>query len=158
MSWSRDGRLLAVGHQDGRVFVWDVERGRLASVLEGHTSNVVYCQFAPAGHLLATHSWDGTVRLWDAATGEPLVSTLSNGCPAFAHDGHQLAFVDGPTLGVWDVVHGQDLRTLNPGLIGNRTETATNDWVRAAQFSPDGRLAALAARGGVHLYETSSAP
>ena len=27
MSWSDDGRLLAAGRQDGRVFVWDVERG-----------------------------------------------------------------------------------------------------------------------------------
>jgi eukaryotic-like serine/threonine-protein kinase len=156
MSWSRDGRLLAVGHDDGRVFVWDVERGRLASVLQGHTAHVVGCQFAPERHLLATHSWDGTVRLWDAATGEPLVSaTLNNGRSGFAPDGRRLAFLDGPTLGVWDVAHGQDVRTLDPGLIGNRTETAAQDGVNAAEFSPDGRLAALATHGGVHLYEAS---
>jgi len=155
MSWSRDGRLLAVGHGDGRVFVWDVERGRLASVLQGHTWAVISCHFAPEGHLLATHSWDGTVRLWDAAMGEPLLSTLSNGSLNFGSDGRRLAFLDGPTLVVWDVAHGQDVLTLNPGLIGNRTETATNGWVNAAQFSPDGRLAALGTRNGVHLYEAS---
>ena len=43
-----------------RVFVWDVDRGRLASVLQGHTNNVVRCMFAPAGYLLATLSWDGS--------------------------------------------------------------------------------------------------
>jgi serine/threonine protein kinase/WD40 repeat protein len=155
MSWSQDGRLLAVGHEDGRVFVWHVELGRLVSVLQGHTWSVVNCQFAPRGHLLATHSWDGTVRLWDAATGETLVSTLSNGCPRFAPDGRGLAFLDGPTLGVWDVAHGEDMRTINPDLIGNRTESKLRDWVAAAQFSPDGRLAALATRGCVHLYEAS---
>ena len=155
ITWSRDGRLLAVGHTDGRVFVWDVKRGQLASVLQGHTSDVVNCQFAPAGHLLATHGWDGTVRLWDAAAGEPLVGTASDGCPGFAPDGRRLAFFDGTTLGVWDVAHGQDVLTLNPGLIGNRTETRTNHWVQAAQFSPDGRLAALGTRDGVYLYDAS---
>src|SRR5262249_30585950 len=55
------------------------------------------------------------------------------------------------TLNVYDVAHGQDTRTLNPCMLGNRTETTTNDWVHAARFSPDGRLAALAAREGVRL-------
>ena len=140
MSWSGDGRLLAVGHTDGRVFVWDVERGRLASVLQGHTSVVVSCQFAPAGHLLATAGWDGTVRLWDATTGELLVSTPTSGLLGFSPDGRRLAFCDGPNLGVWDVAHGQDVRTFNPSLIGNRTEIRSYDFVHAAQFSPDSRL------------------
>jgi serine/threonine protein kinase/WD40 repeat protein/tetratricopeptide (TPR) repeat protein len=156
MSWSCDGRLLAVGHSDGRVFVWDVEHGRLASVLQGHTADVVHCEFSPAGYLLATHSWDGSVRLWDAATGEHLVSTPSDGCPGFAPDGRRLAFRDGPMLGVWEVAHGQDVRTLNPDLVGNRTETTTNHGLLSGQFSPDGRLAALATYGGVHLYDASS--
>src|SRR5262249_15441337 len=45
MSWSQDGRLLAIGHSDGRVFVWDVVRGRLASILHGHAHGVITCQF-----------------------------------------------------------------------------------------------------------------
>src|SRR5262249_8249525 len=75
MSWSQDGRLLAIGHSDGRVFIWDMVRWRLASILQGHADVVVACQFAPASELLATVSWDGTVRLWDAAVGEALLTT-----------------------------------------------------------------------------------
>ncbi len=63
MSWSHDGRLLAVGSWDGRVFVWDVAGSRLASVLQGHTHAVTACQFAPGGYLLNTQSWDMTSRL-----------------------------------------------------------------------------------------------
>src|SRR5262249_30152147 len=54
MSWGQDGRLLAIGQSDGRVFVWDMVRGRLASILQGHAEVVVACQFAPASELLAT--------------------------------------------------------------------------------------------------------
>jgi serine/threonine protein kinase/WD40 repeat protein/Flp pilus assembly protein TadD len=156
MSWSRDDRLLATGHGDGRVFVWDVERGRLASVLQGHTSNVIRCQFAPESHLLATDSWDGTSRLWNASTGESLATVPSLHFMGFSPDGRRAAFSNGPMLRVWDVAHGQEVSTLNPLVIGNRTEVTPLDEVRAARFSPDNRLAALAAGTGVNLYDVAS--
>jgi serine/threonine protein kinase/WD40 repeat protein/tetratricopeptide (TPR) repeat protein len=157
MSWSSDGRLLALGDRDGQVFVWDVERGRLASVLQGHTTDVLDCDFAPGSYLLASTSWDGTVRLWDAATGEPLVSTptKTGDFLRFSLDGRQLVFRNGPTLDIYEVAHGRDVRTLNPSLIGNRTERIADESVFAAQFSPDGRLAALGTNDGVSLYEVS---
>jgi serine/threonine protein kinase/WD40 repeat protein/Tfp pilus assembly protein PilF len=157
MSWSRDDRLLATGHVDGRVFVWDVERGWLASVLQGHTSNVIRCQFAPEGHLLATTSWDGTTRLWNASTGESLATAPSLAFQGFSPDGRRVAFSEGPMLGLGDVAHGQEVSTLNPGLIGNRTEVTPIYGVSAARFSPDNRLAALASGTGVYLYQVASA-
>ena len=38
--------------------------------LEGHTDNVVSVSFSPDGQTLASGSWDDTIRLWDATTGE----------------------------------------------------------------------------------------
>ena len=56
LAWSADGQLLAVGSDwdDPRVYVWNVRRGALASVLQGHTAAIVTAQFAlglPAGDL-----------------------------------------------------------------------------------------------------------
>jgi WD40 repeat protein len=159
MSWSGDGRLIATGHEDGRVFVWDVERGRLASVLQGHTSRILGilgCDFAPASHLLVTSSWDATKRLWDAATGEPLVRVPEAEPRGFSAAGRRLASYGSGMLYAWDVTHGQEVRTLNPGLFGNRTESPMEDGVHAADFSPDNTLAALATRGGTYLYDARS--
>ncbi|HKM54113.1 MAG TPA: hypothetical protein VJY33_11950, partial [Isosphaeraceae bacterium] len=156
LSWSGDGQLIATGHDHGRVFVWDVARGRLDSVLQGHTNRVIGCGFAPAGHLLATNSWDGTARLWDASTGEPLLS-LSRCSPLdFSSNGNQLAFQSGPTLGTWDVAHDHEVRMLNPGLIGNQTVSRKDDGVRAADFDPDGTLVALGTREGAYVYDALS--
>ena len=43
LAWSTDGQLLAIGSysDDCRVYVWNVRRGELSSVLQGHTSYIV---------------------------------------------------------------------------------------------------------------------
>ena len=73
VAWSADGQLLATGGHTGdtQVYVWDIRRGALTSVLQGHTGSVVTLRFAHSGYLLATSSWDGTTRLWDGVSGEP---------------------------------------------------------------------------------------
>jgi WD40 repeat protein/tetratricopeptide (TPR) repeat protein len=158
MAWSTDGRLVATGcSDDGRVYVWDVLRCRLASVLQGHTSRVVRCQFAHAGHLLATSAWDGTTRLWDAASGEALASAPGELAGPFSPDDRRLPFQANAQLGVWEVAHGTHCRTLHPGMIGNRTEKAgSSGQVEAGNFSHDGRQLAVADGDGVRLYDNAS--
>jgi hypothetical protein len=104
LAWSADGQLLAVGgvEKEPRIYLWNVRRGALASVLQGHTDRIVGARFAHTGYLLATRSWDGTTRLWDAAAGEPL-AMAPGGLLGFSADDRRLAFQTGGTIGVWDV-------------------------------------------------------
>jgi FOG: WD40 repeat len=51
------------------VYVWDVVTGGLRSTFSGHSDIVKNISFSPDGHLIASASYDGTIRLWDIATG-----------------------------------------------------------------------------------------
>ncbi len=155
MAWSADGRLLACGSFDGRVSVWDMPGGDLVSVLHGHTTSVLHLQFAHAGHLLATTGWDKTTRLWDPVAGETLVSAPSV-FTRFSTDDRQLSFHDGTGIGIWDVEHGQECRTLHPGFRGSMAEWKSGLIALGPSFSPDGRLLATGDRTGVRLWDVAN--
>ena len=123
MAWSADGQLLAVGGAGIRPPRLRLERPPRGAGLgaSGAHRQIVGAHFAHSGYLLATASWDGTTRLWDAASGEPL-ATAPGGFLGFSPDDRRLAFAVGGKIGVWDVATGAECRTLHPGMLGNRSE------------------------------------
>ncbi len=76
--------------------------------LSGHTDDVLSVAFSPDGRLLASGSWDNTIKLWAVASGRE-VRTLSGHdswvwSVAFSPDGLLLASAsDDKTIKLWYV-------------------------------------------------------
>jgi WD40 repeat protein len=83
----------------GRVDLYDLRNGSLVKSFaseKGASASWLLCvTFSPDGHLLAASDWNGTVTLWDVATGERKQTIADHQAgvlsAAFAPDGATLA-------------------------------------------------------------------
>jgi WD40 repeat protein len=104
-SFSPDGTMLASGHGDHNIRLWDVETGEIIHILKGHTGNVDSVAFSPDGLLLASGEANSgyTIKLWDAASGEEIAALTGHHenvySLAFSPNGRLLASASGdPTV------------------------------------------------------------
>ncbi len=189
IAWSPDGRILATVTQvEAHVRLWDARTGDRFRSLDGHLGGVVRVAFSPGGDVLASVSWDGTLRLWDPWNGDLLVTTNPPGIEIwFDRRGGRLASI-GRDLVVWDVAPGSERRVLRslraPAATANHylsvdrsgrllaTPWALWDlaagreldtgmpWIRTPMFSPgrDEVLAALGAAWVLRPYDVAPRP
>lgn len=139
---SPDGATIASGGDSGQIFVSDRD-GVLRHVLPAN-AGVKDLVFDPQGRDLAAAYGDGSIRLWDVASGRSVGPPIRNPqgavySIAFDHTGTRLVSggADG-TVRLWDV------RTRNE--LG-RPLTGNSGAVWAVAFSPDGTRIAAAGDG-----------
>jgi WD40 repeat protein len=135
----------------------DEVRGTLTTILEGHTAMVSHLAFSPDSKLLATASFDRTVRLWDLASRKTLRVLEQNNLVkaiAFSPDGYFLASASNNmandwSINIWDLASGKEVNTQNPiGSMG---------YVYSIAFSPNGKmLASAASKGMVRLWDAAT--
>src|SRR5207237_281064 len=74
-SFTPDGRSFVTGHGDSQVRVWDSQTGGLVGTLKGNTAavwSVDAIARASGGYWVAAGAQDGSVLVWDMASGEEL--------------------------------------------------------------------------------------
>lgn len=138
VAWSLDGRQLAISSLDGQVQIFG-EDGSTFFAVDAHPHEVWGATWSPDGTRLATAGHDQTARVWDAVTGESLV-TLNGHMDrvylgVWSPDGELLATVSRDmTARIWEVATGRELKRLE-----GHEETLID-----AAWSPDGRRLATA--------------
>ncbi|MDA3823544.1 MAG: WD40 repeat domain-containing protein [Bacteroidales bacterium] len=65
VAFSPDGKKIASGSNDRKVFLWDLETREKIAEFQGHSDNIYDLAFSPDGKLLASCSKDNSVRIWN---------------------------------------------------------------------------------------------
>jgi WD40 repeat protein len=146
---SPDGDCVAVGFHDGALGVWETDTGALRFLERSHADLIHRMAFHPSGQWLVTSSWDGTVRLWNSASGKAHATFTGAGAfLRFSPDGARLAVA---------TFSGEVLRceVALPWILREFPMPASppRQWPFAAALSEDRRLLAVGSTDGPAFYD-----
>ncbi|KAJ4364994.1 hypothetical protein N0V83_008610 [Neocucurbitaria cava] len=145
-TFSNDGRLLLY-HSRNRttqhglrepdnlpqVVLFDIDEGVEVQRLSGHTDSIMWSGISPDNKYVASVSWDGTLRMYSATTGELIWATEDSGgqswAGAFSPDSKHIVWSSnrGKVVQVHDVVDGRKISTFQETL---------NNWCRCLKWHP----------------------
>ena len=142
--FSRDGKTLFTGGQDGIIRLWNPETGQPTGTFKGHNGEIKALAFNATGSQLASASTDYTVRLWNFDivlqardfTGHQGSVWNAN----FSPEGQRIVSASSDkSVKIWEVAGAKVVHSLPGHDIG----------ATVAIFSPDGKI--VASGGGDKL-------
>lgn len=140
----KDGRMITAG-ADARIAVWTAGRPEPDRVLEGHVAPIAALAVSPDEALLASASWDRTVRLWSLPDGTSRVlegHTQNVNGVAFVPDGRLVSVGYDLALRIWRLPDGEpEIVTLPAAL-------------NAVAVAPDGEIVTGAVDGKLRMLTT----
>jgi hypothetical protein len=121
---------------------------RLGSARFANLGRVFTVAFSADGRLVAGGAWDGSIRVWETATGKEMHQLHEHKDPvrrlAFSSDGRWLASAGkAPGLCLWDLQAGRRERVLG----------APTDAAGDVAFAPDSKHVAAIARGRLRVWD-----
>ena len=174
VAYSPDGQTVASGSNDKTIKLWNVNTGNLLQTFEGHSKWVNSVAYSPdgqtlasgsndnsVGEVLASGSFDDTIKLWNVKTGK-LLQTLEGN----SHSVNSVAYSpDGQTLASGGSISYQELIRLkySPDLASGSYDQSIKLWdvktgkllqtlkddsgsVKSVAYSPDGQTLASGSR------------
>ncbi|KAF9920601.1 hypothetical protein FBU30_009552 [Linnemannia zychae] len=109
--YSPDGKVCAMGHQNGAINIHDTSTWGKIQSMDGHRGAVTKIAFSLDGQEIASGGRDWKVRLWNVETGtsglilDGHISDVT--CLVYSPNGHQIASTSmDKTVRLWDVKTG----------------------------------------------------
>jgi WD40 repeat protein len=153
VSFSDNGRLFLY-HGDNRstqrsirdadklphVVVYDMDTGEKVHHLRGHTDSIMWSAISPDNRHIASVSWDGTMRMYSASTGDLEWATDDSGGQSWAG-----AFAPNSKTIVWSCNKGREIQVLDvsDGRKISTFQQSLDLWCRNFAWDPTGEQIAL---------------
>ncbi|MCL5036635.1 MAG: WD40 repeat domain-containing protein [Chloroflexi bacterium] len=129
LNFSPDGKLIALGLEEGRLYIYVIGGNKFYPVKNAHEDDVKTAVFSPDGRMLASSGGDGFIKLWNIQ--EWLKEAENKGSiAAGSYENKNFVLVDAPPL--------------TPSISRNAHEGMVN----SIDFSPDGTLIASGGENG----------
>jgi len=130
-----------------QVIIYDIEMSREMHRLAGHTDAIMWSAISPDYQHCASASWDGTLRMYSALTGELEWATERSGGQSWTG-----AFSPDSMSIIWSSKGGRTVKVLkvSDGTTISTFPESVDDWCRDLQWHPAGDQVALYT--GKHAY------
>jgi WD40 repeat protein len=156
VAWNHDdSNILSGSYYDTTIKIWDCRKSnsdgrmtwKLSKSLTGHSRTVFSVSWNHDGSQITSGSWDKTVMIWNAITGD-LMKILEGHskfvrCVAWSPDDRKIASCseDGNEIIIWNALTGQEINTIQLESVCSLTwssdgnEIACNDKRQLKVFS-----------------------